>query len=92
VQAALMQQLCRLTWPSEVEAVQWALLQCGELVAPQLTLFPDPPQGLGALANLAQKLSSRYGHHLFQAILPHANHPIPERRSALLPLADHVAT
>jgi nucleotidyltransferase/DNA polymerase involved in DNA repair len=89
VQAALVQQLLRMRWLSEVEAVRWTLLECGELLAPQLTLFPDPPQRLTALQDLTQKLSSRYGPYLFKAGLPQANHPIPERRSALLAL-DHV--
>ena len=87
VQAALVQQLCRMRWPSEVEKVQWALLECGELAAPQLSLLAEPQQRLRALSDLAGSLSSRYSSLLFQACLPHANHPVPERRSVLQPLA-----
>lgn len=87
LQAAVVQQLLRLRWPGEVEALQWTLLESGELVAPQLALFSDPPQRLSALADLAQKLSSRYSPYLFQAGLPQANHPIPERRNILQPLS-----
>jgi nucleotidyltransferase/DNA polymerase involved in DNA repair len=100
VQAALVQQLCRLRWPSAVDKVQWTLLECGELSAPQLALFPDPDRRLCALDDLARQLSSRYGACLFQPALSQAGHPVPERRSALLPLASpptgrssaHVAT
>ena len=42
VEAALVQQLVRLRWPSEAEAVRWMLLECGELSAPQLGLFGEP--------------------------------------------------
>jgi hypothetical protein len=87
VQAALVQQLCRMRWPSEVEMVQWTLLECGELTAPQLTLFAQPGQRLRSLNDLADKLSSRYSPLLFQANLLHATHPVPERRSVLQPLA-----
>jgi hypothetical protein len=86
VQAALIQQLCRMRWPSEVEKVQWTLLACGELTAPQLALFPDPPSGLRSLGELAEKLSSRYRALLLQAAITHAQHPVPERRGTLLPL------
>jgi protein ImuB len=91
VQAALVQQLYRLHWPGEVEIVRWALLESGELVAPQLALFADPPKRLAALEDLAQQLSSRYGASLFRAAVSQSNHPVPERRSALLPLREHVA-
>ena len=91
VQAALVQQLCRLRWPSEVEKVQWTLLGCGELTAPQLTLFAEPGQRLRALSDLAGSLSSRYSPLLFQAHLAHATHPVPERRSVLQPLAQSLS-
>lgn len=92
VEAALVQQLLRLRWPSEMETVHWTLLQSGELAAPQLSLFSDSPQRFVTLADLAQTLSTRYNARLFQAALAEANHPIPERRGALLPLVDHVAS
>lgn len=81
-----MQQLVRLRWPSEAEAVCWTLIECGELTAPQLTLFPDPLQPKSALADVTQKLSNRYGTSLLQASLLDPNHPVPERRGVLMPL------
>lgn len=91
VQAALVQQLLRLRWPGAVESVRWALLAAGELVAPQLPLFAAAPGRLVPLDDLARLLSSRYPESLFRGDVPLANHPIPERRSALLPLGEHVA-
>ena len=61
VEAALVQQLVRLRWPSEAEAVRWRLLECGELAAPQLGLFGEPPPGGSVLAEVAGKLTGRYG-------------------------------
>jgi hypothetical protein len=90
VEIAVTQALYGLRWPSEVEAMRWTLLETGELVAPQLGLFPDPPPFDG-LAQLAQALSVRHGASLFHAAIAQSNHPIPERRSALLPLGEHVA-
>ena len=86
VEAALVQQLVRLRWPSEAEGVRWTLLECGELTAPQLALFPDPPQPGSVLADVAQKLSGRYSAALLRATIPDASHPLPERRSVLAPL------
>ena len=70
VQAALVQQLCRMRWPSEVEKVQWTLLECGELAAPQLTLLAEPQQRLRALSDLAGSLSSRYSSLLVSSLSP----------------------
>jgi nucleotidyltransferase/DNA polymerase involved in DNA repair len=91
MQAVLVQQLCRMRWPSKVESVQWTLLECGELTTPQLTLFAESNQRLRSLSDLADKLSSRYSPLLFQANLPHATHPVPERRGAFQPLAQALA-
>jgi nucleotidyltransferase/DNA polymerase involved in DNA repair len=88
VQAALIQQLCRMRWSGEVEKVHWTLLACGELTAPQLALFADPPARLRSLGELAEKLSSRYSALLLQAAITHTHHPVPERRGALLPLVE----
>jgi hypothetical protein len=92
VQAALVQQLCRLRWPGAVQKVQWTLLECGELSAPQLRLLPEPPGRLRSLHDLAGQLSSRYGPTLFRAAVPAAAHPVPERRGALQPLASPPAS
>lgn len=90
VQAAVTGRLCRLVWPAEVEAVQWALLQTGELLAPQMALFEDAPRH-ESLPALARQLAVRGGASLYQATVTQANHPVPERRSALLSLGEHVA-
>jgi len=88
VQAAVTQGLGRLIWPAEVETVRWALLQTGELLPPQLALFAEPPPQFDNLPALAQRLAVRDGGaHLFQATVAQSNHPIPERRGALLPLS-----
>lgn len=90
MQAAVMQGLCRLRWPSEVEAVRWALLETGELLAPQLGLYADAAQRYDGLSALAQTLAVGHGGSLFQAAVAQATHPVPERRGALLPLLEHV--
>ena len=46
VQAALVQQLCALRWPSALQAIRWTLLATGELVAPQLSLFAEDARKL----------------------------------------------
>lgn len=89
VQVALVQHLCSLRWPSEVQSVQWALLEAGELAAPQLTLFAEPLLRLAPIAAIAQQLSSRYGPLFSQPHLTNPTHPVPERRGALLTLADN---
>lgn len=86
VQAALVQQLCRLRWPGAVEKVQWTLLACGELSASQLSLLPEPSGRPRSLHDLAAQLSSRGSYCLLRATVPQANHPVPERRSAWQPL------
>jgi hypothetical protein len=87
VQAALVQQLCRLRWPAAVVQVRWTLLECGELSAPQLSLLPTSPGRLHSLHDLAEQLSSRYSPYLFEAAVPQPAHPVPERRSVLHSLA-----
>ena len=76
VEAALVQQLVRLRWPSEAEAVRWTLLECGELAAPQLGLFGEPAQAGSGLAEVAQKLAGRYGGALMRASVVDAGHPV----------------
>ncbi len=41
--------------------MRWTLLECGELTAPQLTLFGEPPPAGSGLAEVAGKLAGRYG-------------------------------
>ena len=78
-----MQQLVRLRWPSEAEAVRWTLLECGELTAPQLGLFGEPQPMGSVLAEVAQKLGGRYGGALMRAAVVDARHPVAERRGGM---------
>ena len=84
VEAALVQQLVRMRWPSEAEAVRWTLPECGELSAPQLGLFGEPAQGRSGLAEVAGKLAGRYGGVLMRASVVDAGHPVAERRGGLV--------
>lgn len=84
VEAALVQQLVRLRWPSEAEVVRWTLLECGELTAPQLRLFGEPPPAGSVLAEVAGKLAGRYGGVLMRAAVVDAGHPVAERRGGLV--------
>ncbi|MBI4789674.1 MAG: hypothetical protein HY782_21805 [Chloroflexi bacterium] len=79
VKAILSHQLQVLNWPAELSSVKIALLEIGELVPRQLTLFPMDA-GRSPLVQLAQKLSSRYTNIFFQPRLDDAQHPLPERR------------
>ena len=79
LRALLAYQLQTLHWPSELSSARITLLEHGELVTRQLSLFAtdDAPS---PLPSLAQKLSGRYSGLLFRATLTDANHPLPERR------------
>ena len=82
VSATLSHQLQILNWPAELSSVKIALLEIGELVPRQLTLFQmDTEQS--PLGQLAQKLSGRYSQIFFQPRLDDARHPLPERRVML---------
>ncbi|MEP7200919.1 MAG: hypothetical protein ABI874_13935, partial [Chloroflexota bacterium] len=85
LRAMLAHQLQTLNWPSELSAARIALLEHGELVTRQLSLFATDESGSSdhapsALTALAQKLCGKYGALFFKAILADANHPLPERR------------
>ncbi len=91
VGAAISHQLEILNWPAELSGVKIAVLETGELVPRQLTLFPmdvqRSPFAAPPPAQLAGKLSGRYSHIFFQPRLEEARHPLPERRAALLVLS-----
>jgi nucleotidyltransferase/DNA polymerase involved in DNA repair len=83
-----------LNWPAELDSVRVTLLERGELVSRQLTLF-DLIEKRTPLDQLVQKLSHRYGatpalHQtqcgasvFFQAHMTDEHHPIAERRVTL---------
>jgi hypothetical protein len=79
VRATVSHQLQLLVWPGELETLCVTLLETGELVARQLTLFEIEEES-SPLVELAQKLSGRYGELFFQSRLVDARHPLPERR------------
>ena len=85
LRAALAHRLHALNWPGEAEAVEIALLDTGELLPGQLTLFADVADDAPPLAELAQRLAARYGPRFFQGTLVEPGHPIPERAARLLP-------
>ena len=80
VQTALVQRFCAVHWPAELQAVQWTLLESGELATRQLTLFDSAPDRLAPLADVADKLAGRYGAIFFHGNLTAAHHPLAERR------------
>ena len=82
IRATLAHQLQVLNWPAELSRVKIALLECGELVPRQLTLFPMDAEH-SALLQLVQKLSGRYSQIFFQPRLDDVQHPLPERRASL---------
>ena len=86
VQAALVQQLCALRWPAEVQAATWTILETGELAAPQLALFDTSVDRLAPIAEIARKLAGRHGALFFQGRLHEETHPVAERRSMFLNL------
>lgn len=86
VQAALVQQLCALAWPGQVQAARWQVLETGELIAYQPTLFADPPARLAALDSVADGLVGRYGPSFYRSQLVEPRHPLAERRSQFLAL------
>lgn len=86
IRAALSHRLEILNWPAELSGVKIALLETGELVPRQLSLFPVDVPHLSLVTALAGKLSGRYSDIFFQPRLEEARHPLPERRAALLVL------
>lgn len=86
LRAALSHRLHALNWPGEAEAAELAVLDTGELLPGQLTLFADAAADAPPLAELAQRLAARYGPRFFQGKLVEPGHPIPERAARLLPV------
>ncbi len=86
VQRALLQKLGTLIWPAAVEDIRWSVLEVGELLARQLTLFDPSIERLAPLNTLAQKLASRYGPLFFQGQVHDPDHPLSERRSHFIEL------
>ena len=76
---SISHQLEILNWPTELDSLRVTLVERGELVARQLTLF-NTMENCAPLEHLVQKLSHRYGAIFFQAQLTDEHHPIAERR------------
>jgi len=80
LRATVSHQLQILEWAAELETLRVTLLEIGELVPRQLTLF-EIDEARSSLGELARKLSNRYGELFFQARLTDERHALPERRS-----------
>jgi nucleotidyltransferase/DNA polymerase involved in DNA repair len=83
IRAALAREFERLTWPGELTALQVMLLDVGELVPAQLSLFPEldeAPARRAPFVDLAAKLTPRYGAIFWRAKVTDERHPLPERR------------
>jgi nucleotidyltransferase/DNA polymerase involved in DNA repair len=90
VRAMLAQELERIAWPAELDALQLLLLDVAELAPQQLTLFPelDAAQCERApFADLVAKLGPRYGAIFWRAQITDERHPLPERRFRFAPEA-----
>jgi hypothetical protein len=76
-----------LIWPGEVERLEVAVLEVGEPVAGQLSLFAENLEGIAGggaavappLAELAHRWMGRYGRVFFCGQICDASHPVPER-------------
>ncbi len=82
LRATLSHQLQVLDWPAELASLRLSLLECGELIPRQLTLF-DMDTDRSPLLQLAEKLSGRYRDIFFRLRVSDERHPLSERRSSL---------
>ncbi len=80
LRAMVSHQLQILEWAAELETLRVTLLEIGELVPHQLTLF-EIDEARSSLKELARKLSNRNGELFFQARLTDERHALPERRA-----------
>ncbi len=82
LRATLSHQLQILNWPAELASLNLSLLECGELMPHQLTLYAlDTDRS--PLMQLAQKLSGRYREIFFRLSMSDEHHPLSERRSTM---------
>lgn len=79
-------QLSALNWPEALISLEVKLLEIGEVILEQHTLFDGPIPTTISLPDLAQRLAPRYGPVFHQAQLTDATHPLAERRFDLQPL------
>ncbi|MCL4531410.1 MAG: hypothetical protein M1282_18655 [Chloroflexi bacterium] len=82
LRATLSHELQILNWPAELATLRFTLLEIGELVARQLTLF-DMDEDLSPLLELTRKLYRRYGAIFFQARVTDERHPLSGYRVTL---------
>jgi hypothetical protein len=89
--ATVSHQLQILNWPAELSGLSLSLLEFGELMPRQLTLFEvdesSPAETRSPLAQIAERLAGRYGQIFFHPRLADQGHPLPERRVALQTLS-----
>lgn len=90
LRATVSHQLQVLNWPAELSGVQVALVEFGELVPHQLTLF-ETDEDRSPLLELAKRLSGRYGAIFLQSQLSDEGHPLSERRPTLSALSEGCA-
>ncbi len=83
LQATLAHHLQTLNWPAEVANLTVSGLETGELLAEQLSLFPEFTDDSSTGALLVQRLSGVYGPVFFRGHVNEPYHPIAERRSLL---------
>jgi nucleotidyltransferase/DNA polymerase involved in DNA repair len=79
---ALSTRLQALSWPGELSRLTVTVLDVGELVCRQLSLFPELDEERSALAELVERLGGRYGELFFRGQVVEGSHPLAERRSS----------
>jgi hypothetical protein len=87
IRAMLAQELQRIAWPAELDALHLLLLDVAELVPQQLTLFPELDTAKGErapFAGLVSKLTPRYGKVFWRSQVVDEQHPLAERRFRFL--------
>jgi DNA polymerase-4 len=79
-------RLQTLHWPQALERLAVKLLESGELVVEQRTLFEQPPLATLAPPELAARFGPRYGTIFWQSHIIDPTHPLMERRFMLHPM------
>ncbi len=82
LRATLSHKFQTLNWPAELATLQFTLLETGELVMRQLTLF-DMDEDHSPLLKLSETLHRRHGPVFYLARLTDEDHPISGRRVTL---------
>jgi DNA polymerase IV len=93
LRATLLHALQSTPWPAELAGLRIAVLETGDLLPQQLTLFPelDAAPERSPLAELVDRLGVRYGNLFFRGAVVDEQHPVAERRIALSLIGARVA-